>query len=75
MSCPAISFGASDPSDSGRSSNFTYPLFQLPMGGDKPHSGTAREKKEVGAIDDEQKAKEVRDKKVDDAIKKAWEEK
>ena len=72
--CPAISAAADGPMDSGKTTTFNYPLFSLPLGGDTPHSDTAKEKKEVGAIDDEQKAKEHRDKKVDDAIKKAWDE-
>ncbi len=76
LSYPAISGASEDPMDSGRASSFTYPIFSLPMGGDNRRSSTARDRKEEqAALENEQKAKETRDKKVDDAIKKAWEEK
>jgi hypothetical protein len=49
--------------------------LKVPIGS-TPDSGAVREKKGEGeARNDKKREKEILDKKVDDAIKKAWEEK
>jgi len=60
LSYPAVSGVADDTFDPGRSNPFNFPLFKIPTRSN-PDSGTAKEK-------------EKQDKKVDDAIKQAWEE-
>jgi len=54
---------------------YNFPLLKVPIGS-TPDSGAVREKKGEGeARNDKKREKEILDKKVDDAIKKAWEEK
>ena len=72
---PAVSGAADDTFDRGRDTTFTCPLFKIPIGS-KPDSGSVKEARgEEETRNDEQKEKESLDKKVDDAIKKAWQEK
>ena len=75
LTYPAVSGVADDTFEPGRSNPLNFPLFNI-LTGSNPDSGAAKEKKEEGeARNDDKKEKETRDKKVDDAIKKAWEEK
>ena len=75
LSYPAVSGAVDDTFDPGKAMLFSYPFLKVPLG-DNPDSNAAKEKKVEGeAKIDEKKEKEIRDKKVDDAIKKAWEEK
>ena len=72
---PAVSGAVDDTFDRGRSTTFTCPIFSIPIGS-KPESGSVKEEKgETEAKYDEKKEKATLDKKVDDAIKKAWETK
>jgi len=74
LSCPTVYVIADNTFDTGRPTPFGLPFLQFPMDGD--YSKPAGDKKEEGEQKSaEQKQKEIRDKKVDDAIKKAWEEK
>ena len=74
LSSPAVSGAADDQLDTGRTTMFNFPFFKVPLGSN-PDSKAAGEKKEEGeARNNETKEKERQDKKVDDAIKKAWEE-
>jgi hypothetical protein len=73
LCCPALSGAIEDITDSGKGTMFNYPLMKIPIG---DGSTASREKKDPGeAKYDEEKEKQIRDKKVEDAIKKAWEEK
>jgi hypothetical protein len=74
MSYPAVSGAADNTLDSGRSSLFNYPLMNIPIG-EGSSSGTNKDKKKDGEVSDQEKEKKILDKKVDDAINKAWEEK
>jgi hypothetical protein len=75
LSYPVVSAAANDPLDVGRATMFDFQFLKLPFGA-VPDSDTVKEKKGEGeARNDEKKEKEILDKKVDDAIKKAWEEK
>jgi len=72
---PAVSGALDDTFDRGKVTQFSYPLMNIPIGS-RPEPGTAKEdKKDSEAKYDEEKEKQVLDKKVDDAIKKAWEQK
>ena len=72
---PAVSGAVDDTFDRGRDTTFSYPIFKIPIGS-KPDSTSVNEARgEAEAKNDEKKSKESLDKKVDDAIKKAWEEK
>ena len=75
LSYPAVSGAADDTFEPGKGTSFAYPFLKIPTDS-PPDSGAVKEKKgEREAKNDEKKEKEIRDKKVDDAIKKAWEEK
>jgi predicted small secreted protein len=75
LSCPTLSGAGDDISDPGKSTLFNYPLVKIPIGS-KSDSNTSKEKMgDEEANYDETKEKEKHDKKVDDAIKKAWDEK
>jgi hypothetical protein len=75
LSTPAVAGAVDDQFDPGRATLFNFWLFKTPIGS-APDSKAAEEKKEgAEAKFDESKEKEKQDKKVDDAIKKAWEEK
>ena len=77
LCCPVVAGAGDDLFDSGKSTMFNYPLMKIPIG-DKPSSDSAimdKNKKHEEAKNDPEKEKETRDKKVDDAIKKAWDEK
>ena len=71
----AVSGAGDDQLDPGRANPFNFPLLKVPIGS-TPDSGAVKEKKGEGeARNDKKREKEILDKKVDDAIKKAWEEK
>jgi hypothetical protein len=72
LSYPAVSGAVLDDYDSGKATIFSFPLFKIPIGS-KPDSNAADGKKEAGdAKNDATKEKEKQDRKVDDALKKAW---
>ncbi len=75
LNSPAVPLGhaASDTPDSGKSMLLNVPIFKVPLGSD-PDSGSRKEKKqEEGRVkSEENKERDALDKKVDDAIKKAW---
>jgi hypothetical protein len=74
LSSPVVSGAVDDPLDTGKANLFNVPFFKVPFGSN-PDSNDARDKKEEGtASDNAAKEKEKQNKKVDDAIKKAWEE-
>ncbi|MHC1725983.1 MAG: hypothetical protein AB9866_08270 [Syntrophobacteraceae bacterium] len=73
LSYPTLSGAGTDHFDRGQSTFFDVPLMKIPVGG-KPESRAATEKQGEGEEkSDQDKEKEAMDKKVDDAIKKAWE--
>ena len=64
-----------DTPDFGKGTSIDLQLFEFPIEAN-PHSNVVSEKKEEGdAKYYGGKEKEIQDKKVDDAIKKAWQEK
>ena len=71
---PGLPAVADDTPDSGRTNLFNYPLLRMPLGTKPDYSNDKREGEETT---EQRKAreKEAMDKKLDDAIKKAWEEK
>jgi len=72
LSYPAVSAVADDPTDSGKTTIFGFPFLKIPIGS-KADSKAADDKKDgAEARNDETKEKEKQDKKVDDALKKAW---
>lgn len=74
LSYPAVSAVADSTPDTGKTSMFNYPFLQFPL--DSPGGSGAGEKKWDGEVKKaEKKEKETTDKKVDDAIAKAWETK
>ena len=76
LSSPALSVAADNTFDSGRATMFSYPFVSVPLDGSSSDSNASKGKKgEEPSEIDAQKQKEIRDKKVDDAIKKAWGEK
>ena len=73
LSYPAVSGAVGG--DLGKATLFDLQFFELPIGAN-PHSDAVDEKNgEREAKRGEQKDKKILDKKVDDAIKKAFEEK
>jgi hypothetical protein len=77
-SWPAVSVAEDATFDSGRATRFTIPLITIPFGSSQD-SDTAKEKEiapKMGEKDSEAKKEEekqaILDKKVDDAIKRAW---
>jgi hypothetical protein len=77
-SCPGVSVAADSTFDSGRATRFTIPLLEIPFGSSRD-SGAVKKKDDAPKMeekDKEAKRKEQEkaaiDKKVDDAIKKAW---
>jgi hypothetical protein len=77
-SCPAVLFAADSTFDPGRATRFTIPLITIPFGSGQD-SDPAKKKEDAPKMqekDNEAKKKEKEkaaiDKKVDDAIKKAW---
>lgn len=75
---------ADDPLAPGRATRFTVPLLTIPFGSSKdPDPAPQKDKEETPILKDllkekdkeetkEDKQKAARDKKIDDAIKKAW---
>ncbi len=74
LSGPVVSQATDDTLDPGKTILFAVPLVKIPIDS-VPDSGAKEKKAEGGAKYDPVKEKEKQDKKVDDAIKKAWEEK
>ncbi len=74
LSYPAVTGAADSSFDPGKGTSFSYPFMTVPIDS-IPDSGVKEKKGEIEAKYDAKKEKEIRDKKVDDAIKKAWEEK
>ncbi len=75
LSYLAVPAGADDTFDPGKGTSFNYPLLKYPIGS-PPESSAAKDKNGQGEVrNDEKREKAIQDKKVDDAIKKAWEEK
>ena len=75
LSYPVVSGAADDTFAPGKGTSLGLPFLQIPTDS-IPDSGTAKDKKgEKEARNDDKREKEIRDKKIDDAIKKAWEEK
>ena len=70
---PAVSCVAADVPDIGKGILLDFEFFRLPIGA-IPDSNAAKEKKGEGEIRNGEKQEKILDKKVDDAIKKAWEE-
>lgn len=70
---PVVPGGANDTLDPGKTVLFNYPFFKIPLG--DTGSAAGEKKEEVVPAIDPKKEQEKLDKKVDDAIKKAWEEK
>jgi len=71
-----VSVVAEETQDSGKNSNFGLPVFKIPLGSTQNSSSASDKKGESETYTEKkQKQKEIEDKKVDDAIKKAWEEK
>ena len=73
LSIPAVSGAAAgDLYDSGKATVFDLPFLKIPIGSNLD-SKTDKEKKEgEEAKNDATKEKERQDKKVDDALRKAW---
>jgi len=74
ISYPAVAGALDDTLGPGNHSAFGFPLLDL-MGAGKSDSGIEKEKKKGEDWDSEknkEKEKQATDKKVDDAIKKAW---
>jgi len=73
LSYPVVSAAVIDTPDIGKGTLIDLQLFKVPFGANPP-SNAASDKNEGETKDDGKKEKEL-DKKVDDAIKKALEEK
>ncbi len=73
LCCPAVAGAADDTFDPGKATMFSYPFLKVPLGEGSESNGAKDKKVEGAAGVNEKKEKEIRDKKVDDAIKKAWE--
>lgn len=73
LSLPAVC-DATDPLDSGAARIYNYWLLEIPTGsGSEAKASDSPASKEEGeAKSEETKEQEKQDKKVDDAIKKAW---
>ncbi len=72
LSYPAVSGAVTDDYDTGKATMFSFPFFKIPIGS-KPDSDAADGKKDAGdAKNDQTREKEKQDKKVDDALRKAW---
>ncbi|MGO8945067.1 MAG: hypothetical protein ACLQJ7_15510 [Syntrophobacteraceae bacterium] len=75
LSYPAVSGAGDDTFAPGHGTSFGLPFMSLPIDS-PPDSGDQKVKNaDKEAKYDEQKQKEIRDKKIDDAIKQAWEQK
>ncbi|MCE5333955.1 MAG: hypothetical protein LLG06_05145 [Desulfobacteraceae bacterium] len=70
LGCPPALWAADDITHSGKAKLLSYPLIKVPFGGGG-ESKSEGEKKEGEAKGDDEREK-IMDKKVDDAIKKAW---
>lgn len=71
LTCPAVSALA----DGAINSQFSFPTLTIPIGSDSHPSIDMGKKADEEEKMKEKKEKELRDKKIDDAIKKGWEEK
>jgi hypothetical protein len=74
LSSPAVSGAIDDQFDTGRGTFVDVPFFKMPIGSNPDPKAAKEEKEEIEARNRErkEKEKEKQDKKVDDAIKKAW---
>lgn len=77
-SCPVASVAAESPVDSGRATRFSIPLLEIPFGSSRD-SDAAKKKEETPKLKEkdkeaktEKKEKSEIDKKIDDAINRAW---
>ena len=72
LSYPAVSGAVDDTFDTGRTTMFNYPFLKFPIG-----AGATKDNKveEEPQNDPKKEKQQILDKKVDDAIKKAWQEK
>jgi len=75
LSCPAVSVMADDTFEPGRTNPIGFPMFSFPFAEGTPSKSVTEKKEEGEAQNLEKKQREIQDKKIDDAIKKAWEEK
>jgi hypothetical protein len=74
LSCPAVSGASDNTVEAVKLCQVNYPLMNIPIGqGPKSSAGTAQDKKKDGEALSEQEKKKILDKKIDDAINKAWE--
>jgi hypothetical protein len=72
LNTPVVPVAAQDTTpDSGRTSLFNYPVFNMPIGM-KPDYKNDKKEGEETSEQKKAKEKEMMDKKVDDAINKAW---
>jgi len=71
LTCPAVSAFA----DGALNSQISFPTLSVPIGsGSHSNKEAAKKEGEEPGVK-KNKEKEIRDKKIDDAIKKAWDEK
>ena len=76
--CPSLSIAEDTTFDPGRGTRFTVPLLEIPFGSNRDSETTAKNESgsKLAGKDSETKRKEreksALDKKVDDAIKRAW---
>jgi hypothetical protein len=75
LGCPVVWGADGDVPDIGKGTMVDFQVLKFPIGA-KPDPNAGKDKNgEEEVKNDQQKQKEIIDKKVDDAIKKAWEEK
>jgi hypothetical protein len=73
LSIPAVSGAAAgDLYDSGKATVVDVPFFKIPIGSTLGSKADKEKKEGEEAKNDATKEKEKQDKKVDDALKKAW---
>jgi hypothetical protein len=69
----SVSYAAGDSPDLGKATLIDLELLRVPFGAN-PDSNAVKDKKGEGEAGyDEKKEKQIQEKKVDDAIRKAWE--
>jgi len=75
LACPPVISGlADDTFDTGKGTTITAPLLKIPFGAIPPSNSDAEKKWEEEHKNDKIKEQQALDKKVDDAIRKAWEQ-
>jgi hypothetical protein len=76
LSYPALSaIAADDTFDQGKTNPIALPFLQFPVGENYGYKTAGDKTTEVDPKAEEKKKNDILDKKVDEAIKKAWEEK